>query len=337
MGSIFQQILDSENIFKAKNTEINEKQEQIENIKKQIEKLKSHSETVICDNINLRAKIDNQRAEKELLQQKREIVGKQLTNMKGMVDLIKSELNELSLKYQRWREDIVNNLSSHSKKIMTVNANVKQMDAQKYEIFCRNELELEALQDQVKEFTSQRGIKQHELEELNSKATLMGNNITTTRDIVAELRRKLENIQMSSDRTSTFNKMKMTISNYEAEISSMVSEINNKRLYIKKFKKSTSENDSDYLQRHSTHFNQPRLSISNQPPHRLMNMHHPYQPQSNLRLFDPSLSRSERMVVTRPPVPSTNPEEDDDLFDDDLICDDVLKACDEAQKLNRGL
>lgn len=340
MATIFQQILDSENIFKTKNTEINEKQEHVDNIRKKIESVKSHTVTVSACNIGLRVKIDNQTVEKELLLQKKEIVGKQIINMKETVDMISSELEASLLKYQKSREELIDDISSNSEKIIEANANIKQMDPQKYELFCHNELQLEDLQKVVKELISQRNVKQQELEGLLSKTASMKNDITSARELVSDLRKSFDNSQMSTDRSNTFNKMKVSISCYETEIASMISEINSKRMYIKNFKNSSAHNNSNYIPRHSTHFTQPGVSTPNQPNYNLKNMHHTsYQPLIIQKSSESTVMHSERMVVTRPPVPSSTPEEEleEDLFDDDLISDDLLRACDEAQKSRKGL
>ena len=328
MGTIFQQILDSENVFKTKSSEISEKQDQIINFKKQIEKLKSHTKTVNCSNVDLRARIEDQTADRDFLLQKVGIVKKQIGEMQIKIDAVKLEHNTLLLNYQKSREDLTNMLSTHSERIMADNANLKQMNPQKYEEFCGNKLELEGLKNLIKGLNIQLNSKNLHLEDISSKIVLMRNTVSITRSNVESVREEMDNVEMSSGQTSRLSKMKSSISNYEAEISSMVSEINNKRQYIKNFKSSVIHNHTNYMQRQSPHFNQPGPSRTSQSPY---NFKSTYQPNKAV----PSVVVSERMVITRPPVPSSTPDEED-MFDDDVISEEVLRACDEVQKSSRG-
>ena len=335
MGTIFKQILDSENIFKTKSNEITEKQEQILNIKKKIEEWKTQTETVHHNIVVLRAKIANQLADKEFILQKVEMIKKQLEEIKIKMNAVKLEHNTMLLRYQKSREDMTLTLSSHTDRIVVDNANLKQIEPSKYEAFHSNKLELEALEKDATELNVQLSNKNYQIDDLNSKVNSMRNKVSISRSFVVDLRTELEDLKMESNRVHHLNKMETSISNYEAEIASMISEITNKRQYINNFKNFTTSNHAAYMPRKSAHFDQDGPLKPYKSPYNVENSYHRYQLPLTKTASVNCVTASERIVVTGPPVPSSTPEEDD-LFDDDVISEEVLRACDEAQMSSKG-
>ena len=338
MGTIFQQILDSESIFKAKGNEIAKKKEKILEFKRQIEKQITHTENVILSNVDLRAKIENQAAHKELLLQKEKILKAQQREMKEKVDAIKVESNNTLLCYKKSREDLIKLLSFHSNDIIAANSSLKQVDTKNYDVFCRNRSELETLEQNIDDLRNQLSVKNGALKELDSSIILMKSKVSSTNCVVNDLRKELEMIGLSSIQTNHLRNIKLSITNYENEIASMVSEITNKRQYIKNFTNPTLH-IHNAVPRQSAHFYKPQLSRSNaQSKFGQNTINHPYQHQQPNLIPPPSSSKTthERIVVTGPPVPSSTPEEEEDLFDDDVISDEVLRACDEAQQSRIG-
>ena len=334
MGTIFQQILDSESIFKAKGNEIANKKEKILEFKKQIEKQITHTESVILSNVDLRAKIENQAAHKELLLHKEKILKAQHKEMKEKVDAIKIESNNTLLCYKKSRDDLIKLFSFHSNDIIAANSSLKQVDSRNYDVFCRNRLELETLEQNTNDLRNQLSVKKDELKKMDSSVILMKSKVSSANCAVNDLKKELEMIGLSSIQTNHIRNIKLSITNYENEIASMVSEITNKRQYIKNFTNPTLH-IHNAVPRQSAHFYKPQLSRTNtQSKYGLSNLNHPYQHQQPNLIPAPSSSKTtlERMVVTGPPVPSSTPEEEEDLFDDHVISEEVLRACDEAQQ-----
>lgn len=330
MATIFQQILDSESIFKAKANEINKKKDEIVELKKSIENSNLHTATVKESNIKLRAGIEDKKVNRELLLYKSELLQKEINELDAGVVKIKSYYNSVLQKYRLVREQLTTTLSTQSDIILADIASLRKVDSKRYQEYCNDKTRLKQLESCIDGVNIELVDKQNSLKHVNCQAEKERNTNLLIENSIANLQSQLRNLpphKLQRHSTSENGTIEANVENVPTSImpyhqsSYFQPSCAQNNIY---FNSMPSASPQVNFMQESNQSNQAWIHRENVRQSHQFLQKAPMSNQAQLR-------QSERTIVTAPPLPSSTP--DDDLFDDDLITEEIIRACDEVQNL----
>ena len=326
MSTIFQQILDSEQIFKAQTAEIASREEILAGLNKRLNRLKTDVAGYKDNNLELKACITNKSASRIFLVNRSKILTNQLKSLSSAIADIKSEYSTNLSIYEESRKELTSFLNHQSELFNDQNSKLKFSDPSRYDKHCDNIAKLDTLKKDIETVEMCLITRNRTKDEFCTRLKTKVDITNQLRKNIEMMKNEIDQQEFSTAEKDHINKLKLSVLNFESDISSMMSEITSKKLYVQNIKNSrekflptrpSNEKEGIHLDNSTTR------TFSNYFPQPF----NPYCQSSSSR------SKHERTVVAKPTNLSSTPDEVD-MFgdDDDLLSTQVIRACEEAEK-----
>lgn len=330
--------MDSEQIFKKKDAEINCMREEIADYKLRTERLKNDISQYSENNSQTKASIDSKSAELKFFLNRSAILNDQLNCLDSQVVKVESDYVINLSNYENCRKELILLLRNHAEVLYDKNAELKTSDSRRYDLFSEKEKKLESLKNDTEHAKLCLVDKDKFYDSLCTKLALKTESNTQRRKDIDNVDKQILSGEFTLSQKEQIEILKLSVSNLESDISSLNYEINSKKLYIQKCKQSryhsipptsfsnnNQTSEGNLCDRNKAKICSSYFSQQCNPYHKTT--------KSYLGQIIP-----ERTVVSKPVnVISNTPDDDEELFEDDVDLSNtqVIRACEEAEKLKK--